>query len=566
MKKLFKGKSNAAPKEDDQSEEGLFEQARTKFKTLKKNVSYFLDSLKKYDKAVRALSKPVEELSNTTREFCEGDTWPVGEQIAAGGSTFSRALDDFGREMDRIIEEIRSYEQKLSEMQKKINERDKVLADYKDKQKALVAAKKDPAKEATMMEKLRVAREIYEAEHKSTMTELTLLLNNRIIDFEKYFRAFAEAQLKLWCAAMNAYRLKSSTSLPSSSVPLLVSSSSSFSSASPPNAASSEAAGPLPPSASHAVLDATLPPAATSSVEGSGPPPPLPSRERAYTLPVSSTSPFVSSDKFANESNVQTHSRQSSDSNAEQTHSSVRRLSVTLPDANGPPRLPPRASQKFASVPVDEPKSNPPPLPSRENRPKLSQVTATPNSLDSVSKASTRKVPTYPLPPQSSAPKLRHVSPKTNSPPHQMTAPTPSHSALNSPPHQTTTPTPSHSVSSPSSLSSSSPPPTTTPPSQSSTSPLDIPPEERQKYAAIFRREDPSNTGYITGAHAYTLFSRSGLSKDELAQIWDLADQDVDGKLDIEEFILAMFLINSKLMGRITTIPHTLPPNLIIKK
>jgi hypothetical protein len=46
----------------------------------------------------------------------------------------------------------------------------------------------------------------------------------------------------------------------------------------------------------------------------------------------------------------------------------------------------------------------------------------------------------------------------------------------------------------------------------------------------------------------------------------DLSDQDVDGKLDLEEFILAMFLINSKLMGRITTIPQTLPPNLIIKK
>jgi hypothetical protein len=49
---------------------------------------------------------------------------------------------------------------------------------------------------------------------------------------------------------------------------------------------------------------------------------------------------------------------------------------------------------------------------------------------------------------------------------------------------------------------------------------LEIPPEERQKYTAIFRREDPQNTGFITGAQAYTLFSRSGLTKEELAQIW----------------------------------------------
>jgi len=46
----------------------------------------------------------------------------------------------------------------------------------------------------------------------------------------------------------------------------------------------------------------------------------------------------------------------------------------------------------------------------------------------------------------------------------------------------------------------------------------------------------------------------------------ELADQDQDGALDVEEFVLAMFLINGKLKNVYTSIPTTLPPQFIFKK
>jgi hypothetical protein len=48
----------------------------------------------------------------------------------------------------------------------------------------------------------------------------------------------------------------------------------------------------------------------------------------------------------------------------------------------------------------------------------------------------------------------------------------------------------------------------------------EIPNEERTKYSLIFKREDPNNVGFIEGPAAYALFNRSGLSQDDLAQIW----------------------------------------------
>jgi hypothetical protein len=45
-----------------------------------------------------------------------------------------------------------------------------------------------------------------------------------------------------------------------------------------------------------------------------------------------------------------------------------------------------------------------------------------------------------------------------------------------------------------------------------------------------------------------------------LAQIWELADQDQDGNLDEEEFVLAMYLINAKLRGTLPVIPQEVLP------
>jgi hypothetical protein len=82
------------------------------------------------------LNKPAEELATTTKEFCEGDVWPIGEQIAKAGLTFTKALQDYEREMDVLIDEIRNYEQKLSEMQvspsTSINKIKKIVFSYTD--------------------------------------------------------------------------------------------------------------------------------------------------------------------------------------------------------------------------------------------------------------------------------------------------------------------------------------------------------------------------------------------------------------------------------------------------
>lgn len=45
-----------------------------------------------------------------------------------------------------------------------------------------------------------------------------------------------------------------------------------------------------------------------------------------------------------------------------------------------------------------------------------------------------------------------------------------------------------------------------------------------------------------------------------LGQIWNLADQDKDGHMTLEEFSVAMFLISAKLKGK--ELPAVLPQSL----
>jgi len=68
----------------------------------------------------------------------------------------------------------------------------------------------------------------------------------------------------------------------------------------------------------------------------------------------------------------------------------------------------------------------------------------------------------------------------------------------------------------------------------------------------------------MTGLSAFELFSKSGLPKDQLAMIWEISDQDGDGNLVMEEFVLAMYLINAKRRNIISEIPRPPPPEYII--
>ena len=84
---------------------------------------------------------------------------------------------------------------------------------------------------------------------------------------------------------------------------------------------------------------------------------------------------------------------------------------------------------------------------------------------------------------------------------------------------------------------------------------------EKQLYDKIFDGWDGLRKGYISGEVSLEVFGQSGLPKEDLMRIWTLADPGNKGKLDKDEFAVAMHLIYRKLNGH--DIPSRLPPQLI---
>ncbi|XP_055088215.1 intersectin-2-like isoform X3 [Periophthalmus magnuspinnatus] len=76
-----------------------------------------------------------------------------------------------------------------------------------------------------------------------------------------------------------------------------------------------------------------------------------------------------------------------------------------------------------------------------------------------------------------------------------------------------------------------------------------ITPEERGKHDKQFESLAPV-LGFVSGEQARKFFLQSGLPPSVLAEIWNLADMDSDGKMDRLEFSIAMKLIKLKLQGR----------------
>ncbi|CAG8523760.1 4631_t:CDS:10 [Paraglomus occultum] len=85
--------------------------------------------------------------------------------------------------------------------------------------------------------------------------------------------------------------------------------------------------------------------------------------------------------------------------------------------------------------------------------------------------------------------------------------------------------------------------------------------EEKMQYREIFKAWDVNGSGYLSGEKAREIFSQTGLPRDVLMQIWHLADPYNHGKLNIDEFAVAMHLIYRKLNGY--DVPATLPPELM---
>lgn len=83
---------------------------------------------------------------------------------------------------------------------------------------------------------------------------------------------------------------------------------------------------------------------------------------------------------------------------------------------------------------------------------------------------------------------------------------------------------------------------------------------DRPKYDPIFFSMNPVDNK-VTGAAAKAEMVKSKLPNTVLGKVWKLADHDKDGMLDVEEFALAMHLINIKLDGH--DLPAELPSHLV---
>ncbi|KAJ8652770.1 hypothetical protein O0I10_011575 [Lichtheimia ornata] len=85
--------------------------------------------------------------------------------------------------------------------------------------------------------------------------------------------------------------------------------------------------------------------------------------------------------------------------------------------------------------------------------------------------------------------------------------------------------------------------------------------EEKQRYSKVFKSWDADNKGYISGDKAKEIFTQSGLAQNILMQIWNLSDPNNQGKLNVDEFCVAMHLIYRKLNGY--DVPTSLPAELV---
>ncbi|KAK4074820.1 uncharacterized protein Triagg1_4969 [Trichoderma aggressivum f. europaeum] len=85
--------------------------------------------------------------------------------------------------------------------------------------------------------------------------------------------------------------------------------------------------------------------------------------------------------------------------------------------------------------------------------------------------------------------------------------------------------------------------------------------EEKTRYDALFKAWDGLRKGYIGGDTAIEIFGQSGLEKPDLERVWTLADHGNKGRLNLDEFAVAMHLIYRKLNGY--PMPNVLPPELV---
>lgn len=93
--------------------------------------------------------------------------------------------------------------------------------------------------------------------------------------------------------------------------------------------------------------------------------------------------------------------------------------------------------------------------------------------------------------------------------------------------------------------------------------------EEKSKSDITFEQIDTDKDGFVNGLECKDVFLQTGLSQNILAQIWALCDINTSGKLNCEQFALAMHLINKKLTTGLDPpmemLPEMVPPSLRVK-
>ncbi|KAF6767037.1 Ubiquitin [Kalmanozyma brasiliensis GHG001] len=90
---------------------------------------------------------------------------------------------------------------------------------------------------------------------------------------------------------------------------------------------------------------------------------------------------------------------------------------------------------------------------------------------------------------------------------------------------------------------------------------IEIKTEDRARYTRIFANSGPVG-GIIDGDRAKEIFVKSKLPFDKLGAIWNLADTQARGALDLTDFIIAMHFIQNTMNGTLNSIPAALPPGL----
>ncbi|KAK9497930.1 hypothetical protein O3M35_003828 [Rhynocoris fuscipes] len=88
-----------------------------------------------------------------------------------------------------------------------------------------------------------------------------------------------------------------------------------------------------------------------------------------------------------------------------------------------------------------------------------------------------------------------------------------------------------------------------------------VTPDEKTKYDNLFQMADLDKDGYVSGPEIKYIFLQSGLPQTVLATIWGLCDIKQSGKLNADQFALAMWLIGQKLKG--IEPPTALSPDMV---